>query len=299
MKTSDVYQKVTDQIIANLENAGNWNKIWSSPINISLNGHFYSGINHLLLSLDEYEIPVYGTFNQIRRNGGQVKKGQKSSMVVFWKQFNVPNEETGEEETKWFLKIYSVFNVAQATFDDAGKQRIADLRNIVNNKNNERKVSADQIIANFQESPKIMHNDTIPNPCYVPSKDCIYIQNISWFNSSEHYYASLFHELVHSTGHPSRLNRFEADTFDSKKEQYSREELVAELGGSFLTSLAGLDPDLSNSAAYIKGWSSVLNENKNWITWAASRAIKACDFILASVAQAELVTEVSTEDVPF
>ncbi|MFC2100964.1 zincin-like metallopeptidase domain-containing protein [Bacteroidota bacterium] len=97
------------------------------------------------------------------------------------------------------------------------------------------------------------------------------------------------------------MNCFEADWSDSKKEKYSREELAVELGGSFLTSLAGLNPNLTNSAAYIKGWSRVLNDNKNWITWAASRAIKACDFILSSSYenQPELVPEAVMDDVTF
>ena len=119
--------------IALAVNAGNWNKIWSAPINVSLNGHFYTGINHLLLSANEYEIPVYGTFQQIRRNGGQVRKGQHASIVVFWKQFTVEEASKTEESSlapeskpKWFLKIYPVFNVSQADFDEAGKQRIAD-----------------------------------------------------------------------------------------------------------------------------------------------------------------------------
>ena len=110
---------------------------------------------------------------------------------------------------------------------------------------------------------------------------------IEFFFNPDAYYSTFFHELVHSTGHKKRLNRFEADQFDNKA-TYSKEELVAELGAAYLSVLAGLNHDLENTRAYIKGWLSVLKDNPTWVIWAASRAQKACGLIVPSDVNAEV-----------
>lgn len=172
----NLYKRITDQVLQNLEAAGSWQKLWDVPQPVSLNDHKYSGINHLLLSTSEYESPVWGTFNQVRANGGAVKKGESSRLVVFWKRLTdrTTDSLTGktEEVVKYLLRYYSVFNTGQCTFDRIGEQRINELSKVSERLKNERITSAEQII------------HTMPD--------------LKYFFNADAYYAALFHELVHS-----------------------------------------------------------------------------------------------------
>ncbi len=127
MNNAEVYAAITEKIIANLETAGSWQKFWDLPSPVSLNGHIYRGINYLILSSDQYKSRVYGTFGQIRANGGQVRKGEKSTLIVFWKKTDLKNASTGETDSKFILRYYHIFNSEQAHFDETGKQKIAEL----------------------------------------------------------------------------------------------------------------------------------------------------------------------------
>ncbi len=279
-----IYQRITDQIISNLERAGSWQRLWRSPQPVSLKKHNYRGINHLLLSFCEFSSPVWGTFNQIRENGGKINKGEKSRIVVFWKKLvdEKPDPLTGEIENqvRYFLRYYSVFNSEQCTFDDIGEKKINDLSGASKSHFNERFLPAEDIIEHMPERPKIslgLHH----TPCYIPASDEVRIPDLKYFFNSDAYYSAFFHELVHSTGAKHRLNRFDPDQFSNEK-SYSREELVAELGASYLCAIAGLEPNVENARAYIKSWLTVLESNPSWIVWAASRAQKACEFIVPS-----------------
>ncbi len=278
----NIYERITHQIISNLEQAGTWQKLWDTPQPVSLNNHKYRGINHLLLSASGYESPVWGTFNQIRSNGGKVNKGENSRIVVFWKRIirtsidPVTNKET--ETPGYLLRYYLVFNTEQCTFDKIGEQKIRELSKTSEIIRKERFTPAEQIISNMPGAPKIRFG-TFETPCYAPVYDEVRMPKLDYFFNSEAYYAAFFHELVHSTDHKKRLNRFEANQFIMGA-SYSKEELVAELGASYLMSIAGLTPDIENARAYIKSWLSVLNDNPTWVTWAASRAQKACDWIV-------------------
>ncbi len=279
--TSEIYKIVTEKVIANLNKAGSWRKLWQAPTPISLNGHIYHGINFLLLSLlKDYETPVYGTFNQIKANGGKVNKGEKSSMIVFWKKYIAENKETGIEEDRYCLKTYNVFNVQQATFNDIGERKINELVSRVKEKNNSKHISSENIINNMPDAPGITNPKIIKSPCYKPTSDIVCLPDIKWYNNSDTYYNTLFHELIHSTGHPKRLHRFELNDDRRDIEKYSKEELVAELGASCLTEIAGLKLDVENSSAYIKSWSKALRENEKWLVWAIGKAEKASNFIL-------------------
>jgi antirestriction protein ArdC len=116
----------------------------------------------------------------------------------------------------------------------------------------------------------------------------IRMPDIEKFKSSEAYYSALYHEGIHSTGAKKRLDRIKSDHF-SNEHAYSREELVAELGSAFLCNIAGIDHNIENTAAYLKSWLTVLENNPSWITWAASRAQKACEYIIPSMASVEKV----------
>jgi len=287
----NIYQRITQQIMDNLERAGSWKKLWDVPQPVSLNGHEYQGINYLLLSSENFSTPVWGTFNQIRKNGGAVNKGEKSRLVVFWKRLidrtTDPMTGKSEEVVKYLLRYYLVFNTEQCTFDDLGRDRINMLSRVSENLQNERNTPAEEIINCMPDRPKIVHG-AFETPCYVPSLDEVRMPDLRYFFNADAYYSAFFHEMVHSTGHKKRLNRFEADQF-SNEETYSKEELVAELGAAYLSVIAGIQPNIDNTRAYIKGWLTVLKSNPSWILWAATRAQKACELIVPSLSREELV----------
>jgi antirestriction protein ArdC len=281
----NIYDQITKQVLDNLEQAGTWKKLWSVPQPVSLNGHKYSGINYLLLSSTGYSSPVWGTFRQVRSNGGSVNQGERSRIVVFWKRLvdRTTDPVTGkmEEVVRYLLRYYSVFNTEQCTFDDIGNQRIEDLSASVQGLSRERTSSAEDIIAGMPDPPKLSFG-SFDTPCYVPAYDEVRMPELKYFFNSDAYYSAFFHELVHSTGHKKRLNRFEPDQFNGGA-SYSKEELVAELGSAYLSTIAGINPDMENTRAYIKGWLSVLKNNTTWILWAASKAQKACALIVPSL----------------
>jgi antirestriction protein ArdC len=127
--------------------------------------------------------------------------------------------------------------------------------------------------------------------------DLISVPDKKYFTNSNAFYRTLFHELGHSTGHPKRLNRYEASSNNYGDIPYSKEELVAELCSSFLAGIANLDLDIRNSAAYIKGWASALRDNQKWVMWAAARAEKASNHILGIVQPSETSEETTAEKV--
>ncbi|MCX6250072.1 MAG: ArdC-like ssDNA-binding domain-containing protein [Bacteroidetes bacterium] len=143
MNNSQISAAITEKIIANLETAGSWMKLWQVPSPVSINGHYYRGINRLVLSSDPFKSRVYGTFQQIRSNGGQVRKGEKSIIVVFWKNTVDQDEATGEKKKMFLLRFYHVFNSEQAEFDEQGKQKIAQLQSLVDKKVNTEHLEAE------------------------------------------------------------------------------------------------------------------------------------------------------------
>jgi antirestriction protein ArdC len=197
-----------------------------------------------------------------------------------------------EDVVKYLLRYYLVFNTDQCRFDDIGSARIDELSRASGKPHNERITSAEQIIHAMPDPPEIRLG-SFPTPCYVPSLDEVRMPEQKYFFSAEAFFAAFYHELVHSTGHKKRLNRFEANQF-SNEETYSKEELVAELGAAYLQTIAGIEPDLENTRAYIKGWLKVLQSNPSWILWAASRAQKACELIVPALVQSPALDTINT-----
>jgi antirestriction protein ArdC len=280
MNNAELYAAITRKIIANLETCGSWIKLWNVPSPVSLMGHTYRGINRMVLGADSYKSRIYGTFGQIRMNGGQVRKGEKATIIVFWKM-SVRKDEVKESSKKMFLlRYYHVFNTDQADFDDQGKQKIAALNQEVLDNFNSRHIEAEAIIEGYENPPDIHYSEKNEKAFYSPVADMISVPDIRFFQNSSAFYDAIFHEMGHSTGHPKRLNRYDGMSNKFGDEPYSKEELVAELCSSFLSSVAHLQLDVRNSAAYIKSWSQKLRDNETWIMWAASRAEKAADYIL-------------------
>lgn len=279
MSTS-VYDLVTKQITQALE-AGvvPWRKPWAesglTPCN-GISGRPYSGINLLLLGLTQYSDHRWLTFRQIQDLGGRVRKGERSSMVVFWKRSEPKvDEETGEvQEAQFILRYYSVFSVAQAEGVSLPEPYVPS-----SGQDNVRIDRAELLIRSMAEPPKIRHG--CRNAWYTPGDDIVGMPDLSQFESADSYYATLFHELGHATGHTSRLARAGVSSvarFGS--EGYGHEELVAELTSAFCCARAGLDNSLTaNAAAYIEGWLRVIRDRPKTMVIAASQAQRAADWI--------------------
>jgi antirestriction protein ArdC len=297
MNNAQIYAAITEKIIANLETAGSWKKLWQIPSPVSLNGHYYRGINRLILSSDPYQSRGYGTFQQIRANGGKVRKGEKSTVVVFWKSSINTDEVTQESKRRFLLRYFHVFNTEQADFDQQGLDKIAQLQNLVEERHEESHLDAEQIIVGYQNKPDIHLSDKDDRAYYSPMADMISVPQMKYFANASEFFRTLYHELGHSTGHPKRLNRFDFMSNRFGDEPYSKEELVAELCSSYLAEIAHLELNIRNSAAYIAGWASKLRDNQKWILWAASRAEKAADYILGNTSE-EQVPSATEEEIP-
>ena len=272
-----IYDQITERIIALLEKGTvPWRKPWKAQTGLPRNlvtKKLYRGINVLLLHAMHYESPYWLTFRQALELGGHVRKGEKACPVVFWKQLEREDKQTGEKEKIPMMRFYYVFNVAQC---DGLKTLSAPA--------GETPLTApskpEEIIAAIPHRPEIKHG--MAKAFYSPSADVVAMPNRASFEKDAGYFATLFHELVHATGHSSRLNRptlTESAGFGSNP--YCKEELIAEMGAAFLCGQAGISESiLDNSAAYVQNWLAQLKDDKKLIVRAAAQAQKAADFIL-------------------
>tara|TARA_R110002096_G_scaffold143681_5_gene299956 strand:+ start:675 stop:1574 length:900 start_codon:yes stop_codon:yes gene_type:complete len=287
----DIYQEITNLIIGKLEQGFiPWRRPWSAygAAASYITKKPYRGVNALLMNMLNHEKPYYLTFKQAKELGGTVKKGSKSVPVLYW-NFYFRHAETGKKlseaearklpsdkvKKSAFLREYKVFNIDQVDNIEF------DIPEVVIKPENEIIDSCESIVTGMPNAPRIRH-DNAKKAFYVPSRDYINIPPIRFFDSSEFYYDTLFHELIHSTGHQSRLNRPEITEHNSfGSENYSKEELVAELGGSFLCGVAGIQDErtIENNTAYIQGWVKRLKNDKKLIIEAAAKAQKAADFM--------------------
>jgi antirestriction protein ArdC len=292
MKTSshkDVYQIITDLIIEKLESGTiPWKQPWSDygPACNYLSKKPYRGINQLILA-GLHSKPFYLTFQQAVSLGGRIRKGAKSIPVTYW-NFVYRHKETGkklsEAEVKStpidllvktaFLKYYRVFNV-----DDI-LDVVFDIPELQPGQDNYTIELCDAIIENMPKKPEIRHKEN--KAYYHPVYDYINMPPIEHFKTSELYYSIFHHELIHSVGHPKRLNRFEGNEINAFNSNYSKEELVAEIGAAFLNSHAGIlnNETLQDSTSYIQGWLKQLRNDKKFIIEASAKAQKAVDYIL-------------------
>lgn len=290
---TDIYQELTDRIIKKLE-AGvkPWQPNWSRyglARNASTN-HIYTGINAFILNLFcEHPIPYYMSFKQTKAMGGKIKKGAKAERVYFYTSYHkdadgkrISEEQANSlngmgEETQHiqFLKFYYVFNIA----DIEGVE--IDLPQVTLTKH-EQIEACEQIISGFANAPEYVFEDA-DRAYYAPEPDKLNMPKLEQFKTVEAYYLTYFHELTHSTGHQSRLNREGiVKPAKFKSDRYSREELVAEIGAAFLAGHTGIagEEEIENSAAYLQGWLKALQADKKLIFKAAADAQKAVNYIL-------------------
>ena len=225
-----------------------------------ITGHAYRGINRILLSWAPYELPWYLSFKQVSAAGGTIRKGEHGHIVCFFKK--VDDEDRAYDMV---LKYYRVFNICQTTLEP--KLVSAHLP------------SCEDIYTKMPNPPNLTHVCGIPH--YAVKTATVAVPVPGLYESVEEYYSTLFHELVHSTGHPKRLMRFgNEDQTLGGKESYSLEELVAEIGASFLCAETGILPKtIASNAAYIDNWLRVLENNRSFFFRAASAAQKAVDYI--------------------
>lgn len=283
---TDVYEIVTERICKLLEQGTvPWQQPWSvatgQPRNL-VSKKPYRGINIFLLAATGYSSPYWLTFNQARQLGGTVKKGEKGSMVVFFKVDKVQDRNDPEKEsTRWILRYYTVFNVSQCEGIDAKVPAIETKDDV------DPIEAAEAIIANMPNRPDISYEGS--KAFYSPLIDKITLPPKATFNGGPEFYSTAFHEMTHSTGHESRCNRKEGMTnIKFGSESYSKEELVAEMGSAFLCAEAGIvDRTINNSAAYINSWLKVLKGDKYLVVRAASGAQAASDYILNRKAKSE------------
>lgn len=281
-----IYQLITERMIAALERGTvPWRKPWQAAAGLPRSmstGVPYRGVNVFLLGLTQAEAghgsPWWGTYRQIAGLGGQVRRGEKSTVVILWKPVEVASQdpESGEPESRQVpvLRYYRVFNARQADglpdrFHPEPGQQIT--------------LAGPQAVLDryLAAGPELRH-EAGDRACYHPPTDVIRLPLRSQFRSPAHYYATAFHEAGHSTGHPARLNRPGVAAFDHfGSGRYAREELVAEMTSSILCAQTGADtPEIfSNSASYIAGWLRALHQDSRLVVTAAAQAQRACDLI--------------------
>jgi antirestriction protein ArdC len=192
--------------------------------------------------------------------------------VVFWKWFKIDGEgEAIDPRRVPLLRSYTVFNLEQTTGigtpvdpDTPAFQSIA---------------CCEAVVAHMPQRPRIQHGAA--RACYSPQLDVVYMPQAAWFEAPEAYYSTLFHELNHSTGHASRLNRATlSDPCSFESPIYLKEELVAEMGAAFLCGVCGIENrTVDNSAAYIASWLRVLEQDIRMVIVAAAQAQRAADSI--------------------
>lgn len=307
MTKESVYQAVTDRIVSAIEAGGiaPWRKPWvgGGPVQVR-NGRPYRGINVFLLSLASYGDPRWGTFKAMKESAvqaaksegrdiiekatkrgrytvtnyfevidgveqlfhGGVNKGEKATSIILWKPVKKtrPSENGNEDDSYLLLKSYSVFNAEQCD----GIPPMPEARE-------HEPIEEAERIANGFIGPTVDFGGD--RAFYSPTLDFVKIPIPENFTSEEAYYSTLYHELVHSTGHKDRLDRLESTQFGSGP--YAKEELVAEMGAAMLCGMAGID-NLDDSASYVDGWLEKIKGDPKLVVQAAALANKAADLIL-------------------
>ena len=276
----DVYQLVTDQICSLLEQGIiPWQKPWNesgAPMNL-LSKRQYRGINLWLLVSLNYEQNLFLTWEQLKNIGGSVNKGEKGHIVVFWKPVQKKGEVREDDTQKAvpMLRYYKVFNIAQCR--DIPEHLIP----VVDPSIEIDPIAECEAILNVvADMPAITFNGK--QAYYNIERDEIVLPKMKSFRSSEGYYSTVYHELIHSTGAVKRLNRKTlTDMVPFGTESYAMEELIAEMGSAFLCRFSGILPcEIKNTVAYLDNWLGVFKGDKRFIISASGQAQKAVDFIL-------------------
>ena len=286
----DVYQMVTDRIVAMMEQGEiPWNRPWTGAGRYAIKratGKPYSLLNQLLLG----NPGEYLSFKQCHDEGGRIKKGAKAKIVVFWKMLNTAEKDadgnpvTAQDGTVKvrqipILKYMNVFHI-----DDCEGLTPKNYEETLRDFNPIEK--AEEVIADYvQRSGITLEHIKQGRSYYSHTDDTVVLPLKEQFTGEAEYYGTAFHELTHSTGHESRLNRITAGTFSFGDETYSKEELVAEIGSAVILNALGIETDdsIRNNAAYIQSWIKALKNDKRMIVSATSKANKAVEMIFPAL----------------
>lgn len=278
MAKFDIYEAVTERIIQQLQQGViPWQKPWTGTQHGAISGTTgkpYSLLNQMLLG----NPGEYYTYSQVLSHGGAVRKGEKSQIVVFWKQVKVSDMQDDETQSPVdrlipMLRYYNVFHIDQCDGLTPRFNQPAEPTPIP---------AADEIIDHYSQREHIkIHHQLGDEAYYSPSRDCIVLPLVEQFRSMGEFYSTAFHEITHSTGHRTRLNRLKATAHFGNAE-YSKEELTAEIGAAALLNYAGIETKgtFRNNAAYIQSWLTVLKNDKRMVVAASGTAAKAVDYIL-------------------
>ncbi|TWT43485.1 ArdC family protein [Botrimarina hoheduenensis] len=306
----DLYQEITDRVLGILDRGV---VPWRNPIRRQGGGGWpknfttdkrYRGINVFLLAVTAFE-RGYGsdywlTFRQAKQKGGSIRKGEKASLVTFWKLYERTDAESGEEYKLPVLRHYNVFNAEQCEGIET-PDKLLDGEEAPSVKP---LPACQAIVAGYTSGPTIEHR--AGSARYVPSRDQVLIPDPSAFATTEDYFAVLFHELSHSTGIAKRLGRGldepGAAPAPFGSAEYGKEELVAEMGAAFLAAVAGISPPtIEQSASYIDNWKRQITGDTRMVVTAAAAAQKSTDWILGETfanATHEEPTEPTASEIP-
>lgn len=274
----NTYEMVTERIIEQLEKGViPWQKPWTGTKDGAFNRISmkpYSLLNQMLLQ----HSGEYATFKQWSELGGHIRKGEKSEIVVFWKLQPYEDENAdGEKIIKQIplLRYYNVFHISQV--DGVKPKEKLELQK------HEPIEEAEKVKIEYMERAHLQIYEKLTGKAfYTPTFDYIQVPCKEQYQNVEEFYSTLFHEIVHSTGHKNRLDRLEsgANTHFGT-EIYSKEELVAEIGSVSIMNLLGIETEKTfrNSAAYVQNWLRVLRNDNKFIISASSQAEKAVKYI--------------------
>jgi antirestriction protein ArdC len=279
MSKVNVHEMVTDRIIAELENGRiPWHKPWTGTKDGAYSratGRAYSLINQMMLQ----HTGEYLTFNQCQEAGGKIRKGEKSEIIVFYKPFVIKETDADgntKEKTIPYLQYFRVFHISQCEGIEP-KYKPEEVKPF------DPIAEAEAVASEYLKRECIQLHNTAPSnqAFYRPATDEITLPQPEQFDSPTEYYSTLFHEMIHSTGHEKRLNRIDKPAaFGS--EDYSKEELVAEIGAAGLMNHIGIEVEktFKNSVAYIQSWIRALKNDKTMIVSASGKAEKAMAFVI-------------------
>jgi len=293
MNNDDVYKKLTDGIIRQLsEGIVPWKKPWQEMANLNT-GRGYHGMNRVILACASeqsgYKSPYWTTFKGAQELGGIVRKGSHATFVSLWKELPRKGKDGSPEidapsakkakDTYLFCQYYAVFNLDQIGGITPEKLPAHVREREATKENRDPITTAEEIIAKMPKKPPIIHGGIAA--CYIPSADVIHLPPPEHFSSRAEYYATAYHELAHSTGHPSRLDRPEIQSSRFGSENYSKEELIAEFASNMLLSQSGIyhQKQFDNSASYCAGWLSALKNDRTMLMGAGAAAGKVSDYI--------------------
>ena len=274
---NDVHAKISEDIISAMESCeGKGRSLWDRQCDLPMNllsRKPYTGINtvHLWASSlhHEYGSPFWLTYKQAQELGGQVRAGEHGTSAVFYKQ--VPDKDPEDDAMHMILKSFTVFNLAQIDGIENPEEKEKTLFEIL--------ADGERLL---EKSP-VTITEGGNRAYYRPSTDEICLPPRAEFVDRESFYSTAAHEMIHSTGHASRLDRDLKGRFGESA--YAMEELVAELGSAFLCAGIGIHAQTrQDHAHYLKSWIRILKEDKKAIFTASSAASKAASFITAKAA---------------